>query len=187
MSDSTLGTTRTIIEPPLVLRNSLPIPLRICLRQFFPTSAVQKETELPHTLLAGTEEEVYDVNTLAHAYVVLSFPSMRLGVVCCTDRNAIHMKSMWCDGAATSPTRQPRNKDLEVPVKNSDTKEHVMKKRHQTAQRKATVMKKNIKLHKGKKCQFHEQKGIMNERESKFEFKFELATPKVHLDLGAKQ
>ena len=118
LMDSTTGTTRTIIEPPITLRNSLPISLRISFRQFFP-NAGEKETSLPHIVRAGTEEEVYDVNTLAHAFAILTLPSMlsEYGTNsngCSTSYNGIHIKSIWCDGAETSTTRKPRDYEFDV-------------------------------------------------------------------------
>ena len=105
------GTTRTVLEPPMVLRNCLPMPLRVTLRQSFPT-AKEKETRLPHTVLAGEEMEVYDVNTLAHTFCVISAPSVLRGG-CSTEKNAIHIKSIWCDGSETAPTRRPRDREVE--------------------------------------------------------------------------
>ena len=119
LRDSHSGTTRTIIEAPLVLRNSLPVPLRMTLRQFFPSSN-DKETSLPHIVMAGKEIEVYDINTLAHAYVVLAIPSL-LSSDCASGRHRIHLKSIWCDGAETSILKQPRDYELTVKLQHNGT------------------------------------------------------------------
>ena len=95
------------------------MPLRVTLRQSFPT-AKEKETRLPHTVLAGEEMEVYDVNTLAHTFCVISAPSVLRGG-CSTEKNAIHIKSIWCDGSETAPTRRPRDREVEVDMIDSRT------------------------------------------------------------------
>ena len=69
--------------------------------------------------------EVYDVNTLSHSFLTVSIPTY-LNNSCETPKNAIHIKSIWCDGAVTNPTRRPRDIELNVNIIDSNRNDAVV-------------------------------------------------------------